>query len=253
MVQFGEGRPDDAQAERRPDAQAEIDVVEGDGEVLRVHPAHRLVDGAAQRQAGRGDGGGAPRRGEQALRPGIVAPRSGEQVVGDADAEHRAAMLQPAAGVEQPGADRADLRPHGAGDHLRQPVGGDDVDVVVEQQQDLAARLGRGAVVQRGEVERAGRGQDAQARVAAQAVEQGVGRRRLAAVVHHQHFERGVGGAVQQPVEAAFEQRGAVARRHDDGDQGERVGPRPADARQQREAELLATNLGPEPAETSPR
>ena len=65
-------------------------------------------------------------------------------------------VLQRAVLEQQLGADRADARRAGI-DHLRQPVGGDDFGVVVQQQQVLASRVRGTEVDDGGEVERLAR------------------------------------------------------------------------------------------------
>ena len=220
MIQLGARRADHPPA-ARAHAQAEVDIIVGDCEVLGFEPAHRVEHRAAQGHAGtshRRDAAGVAQHPAVAR---IVARGAAAQMRRNAArADGNAGVLQRAVGIQQPRTDDADVRSLRQGDHLAQPAWVDHLRVVVEQHDDLAARLPHGGVVQRGPVERTGVGQDADAWVCGQAGQQPRGAAFAAVVVQDQHFDRGVVGAVQDPIDAACKQRGMVAGWDDDGDEG---------------------------------
>lgn len=220
VIQFGARRADHPPA-TRAHAQAEVDIVVGDREMLGFQPAHRVEHRAAQRHAGPGHRRDAARVAQQPAMARVVARGAATQMRrGAARADGNAGVLQRAVGIQQPCADDADVRSLRQGDHLAQPARVDDRGVVVEQHDDLAARLPHGGVVHGGPVERSGVGQDADAWVGGQAGQQPRGAAFAAVVVQDQHFDRGIIGAVQDAVHATCKQRGTVAGRDDDGDEG---------------------------------
>ncbi len=123
MGQDGLGRPHRLPA-GSPEAQAEIDVVEIDREGHGIETAHRPVLVAGDREAGGGDRGnlvGDPHPAEMARRFGRAAAQDMTRLAAEADDD--AGMLEAPVLVEELGTDRADLRPHGLGDHRVEPVG----------------------------------------------------------------------------------------------------------------------------------
>src|SRR5712664_2217442 len=99
-------------------------------------------------------------------------------------------MLDPAVIIKELGADRTDFRPHGMRHHLVQPTGMNDVGIVVEEKENLTARMLRGGVVERREVERAGLCQDPNSGIRCESLEQIERGRFLAAIVDDYDLER---------------------------------------------------------------
>ena len=65
-----------------------------------------------------------------------------------AHAQNNASMLDTAIAIEQLGADRADIRPDGVGDHLLQPAILDHIHVVVEHDQDVTCGRQHSGIIQ---------------------------------------------------------------------------------------------------------
>jgi hypothetical protein len=102
MLQLDVRRPNDLEA-GMTDANAEVDVVRLDREPL-VESPDLVVDRASCRQT----------RGRDALKPAI--------------------------GVVELGSNRSDLGPNRAADHLLEPIGLNDLDIVVEEDAHLSFR-----------------------------------------------------------------------------------------------------------------
>ncbi len=146
-----------------------------------------------------------------------------------AAAEHDAGVLDAAVGIEQLGARGAHLGARHEGDQLAEPPGLDHLGVVVEQEQDLAASLLRRPIVQRREVEGTGLGQHPHPGVLRQPLEQGERLGPLTTVVDDQEFDGSVIGPGEHAIGAARQEVGAVARGHDDRDEGLGFRRRPLD------------------------
>ena len=162
----------DQRRERRPHhaqpggagAQAEIDVVIGDGEVLLVEAAEPLERIAPDQHAGARHRAERLPRAEPPLRPRRIRRHADVPMAGvAAKPGDDAGVLQGSIGVKQLRADDRRLRIIETGDHLLQPSRRDDLDVVVEQQQQRPVAERRAAIDRAGEVERRGADLDAEA------------------------------------------------------------------------------------------
>ena len=139
----GEGRRDEDVAQAALlDLDAEVDVVEGDGEILLVQAADGEEGLGPHEQAGRRHGRDLVRAG-RAGEIAVIAPlQPGEGVTGHAAvAEDDAAMLYRVVGVQQLQPHRSDVGTLGDAQHVRQPALAGEEDVVVQQQQEVARRL----------------------------------------------------------------------------------------------------------------
>ena len=104
-----------------------------------------------------------------------------------------------------------------------------DQDVVVEQEQDLAVRLGDRLVVDRRVIEGTGTGEDPHPRVGGEAIEEAERRRFAAIVVGDDHLEGRIIGGHKQSAEAFAQDIGPVAGGNDHRHERSRAGDRPAD------------------------
>ena len=228
VVELGERGPEVAVA-RRANLEAEIHVVERHRQRVLVQAADLLVDRLADHEAGGGDGGivlHQPGAIEPALGPAGKIP---EGVSGhSADAENDAGVLDRVVGVIEHGPDAANLRPQGMAGHFFQPIRRDDLEVVVEQGDHVARRLLHREIVNRGIVERrvvfqhARRMPRGQQRVQAvgQRGEEGQRRRLIRAVVDEQDLKPRISRVLEEALDAALDQRDAIARGDDDRDEG---------------------------------
>ena len=224
MLEFGIGCPDIA-ITRLAQAKAEIDVVERDLEVDRVHAAHFKVDRLADHHAGRRDGGerldqcGATRIAFATCRH--AAMRMRRQA---ADAEEDARVLKRHVGVPQARAHRTHARLQREARHFRQPFGRQHLDVVVDQRHQFAPRLGDGIVVDLRVVEGAVVSQHPNlgslGQLAKVVERPGIVR----PVVDQQDLERRVGRARKDRIDALAGQFGRVARRDHDRNHRSRLG-----------------------------
>ena len=73
---------------------------------------------------------------------------------GAGEAEHGTGVLDGVVGVVEHGADAADIGAHGMRHHFVEPVGGEDLEVVVEEGEDRSFGGADGEIVDRGEIER---------------------------------------------------------------------------------------------------
>ncbi len=208
-----ERRPHVAQASLAH-AQAEIDVVKGDHEIL-VEAAHREIRLLADEQARGGNRGEILREPRAALVAGSV----GTQVlVAVADAQDDSRMLDRAIGIEQPRADRTHLGAQRVREHFLEPAGVDDLEVVVQQAHHVSVRLRDGEVVQGREVEWADIAQDARSTKALEASQVVEGRRIAALVIDDEQFIISITGLREQRLYARLQQLVAIARRDDQAD-----------------------------------
>src|SRR5262249_42187073 len=114
-------------------AQTQIDVIEGDRKAL-VEATHLLEHRAAQHQTGARDAREVLHRPQSSPHAGVIAGKETVRMAARAPrAEDHAAMLYRAVGIEQPGADDADLLAQRVFQHPLQPVGVEYFHVVVEK------------------------------------------------------------------------------------------------------------------------
>ena len=132
-----------------------------------------------------------------------------------AHAEDEAGVLDPSIGVVEPGAHRAHLRSLRLLQHGGEPVGLDDLGVVVEEDEVLAPGLGSAEVVEGGEVERSRVRIDPP--LVGDAVEARERLRLGAVVVQHDDLVARVARLLLDAPEALLEQGPPVPRRDDDG------------------------------------
>ena len=119
----------------------------------------------------------------------------------------QAAVLQTAVRVEQPCPGGADVRPERLRAERGQPPAPECLDVVVEEQQDVAPRRLRASVVQRRPVEGPGIGQHADVGAVGEALDQGQGLRVGGSVVDQDDLNAGVhGGRRSDGVDAGAEE-----------------------------------------------
>src|SRR5262245_2433086 len=137
-----------------PDLEAEIDVVENDSQAF-VEAANLVEDAAWHHHARAGNRAAvACEIGKAQVARRLSWPRS-ERIGGHAiDPDDHAGMLYTAIAIEQPRSHRANLWPLCVLEHRRQPVGMNDLDVVVQEEQLLAARMRDAEVVDRRVIER---------------------------------------------------------------------------------------------------
>lgn len=219
MIQLGARRADHTPAPRAR-AQAKVEIVVGDREMLGFQPAHCLEHRATQGHAGTGHRRDTARLAQHPAMPRIIACGTTAKMRGDrARTDRHASVLQRPVRIQQPRADDADVRLLRQHDHLVQPRRVDDIDIVVEQHNDFAACMADAGVVHGRPVERPGMRQDAHAWVGSQACQQARGAAFPAVVVHDEQLDRLVIGAVQNPLDAAGKQRGTVAGGDNDGDE----------------------------------
>ncbi len=182
MEQLRERREHDAVAEFAK-TQAQIEIVEGDGEMRLVQPADLVEHAAPDGETGARHRQHAARHGDLAVMARLGPSGEAQHMRRrDAGAEQDAGMLQRAVRVQQFRPDRADIGAQRVADQFAQPCRVDHLDIVVEQHDDFAARLRHRRVVDGGEVERAGMAQHAHARIGRQ-VTQRLGRHVLGTVV----------------------------------------------------------------------
>ncbi len=130
--------------------QAEIDVVVHYAMRL-VEAVHRLEDRAPHHHAGAGDAKQVALAKREAEIAGVIGGGEAEGMAGAAGhgaGQEHAGMLYLAIGIKQLRAHHADLGPFGLGHQHAQPVGGQHLDVVIEEQQVIAAGCGRAQIVQ---------------------------------------------------------------------------------------------------------
>ena len=215
MNQIRVRRPDDAITALRQ-AQTKIDVVEGDAEIHFIESAQLFEHRFARRHARAGDGRTILLEHCTIEIARMPARNIRKRVPGHSpETNNHAAMLQGAVGIPEPRAHRADLRARGVTDHLGQPTGVIDLRVVVEKNEDVAARRRRSAIVQPAVVERAVLNNDANALVRLALAKK---RARLffdRAIIDHDDFERLVIGPRSNAFNAAFQQSHSIARRND--------------------------------------
>ena len=201
--QLGEGRIYHAVA-LPDDLLAVFDIAE-DERVIFVKTAGFSKYLAPRGKAGAGHSRGVPVPGRAAKRATAAFSLAGEDVAGVSfHPDHNAGVLEDAVRVEQPGAHHADLgQAEPAGD-LSQPIGFDDLDVVIQEQQPIAARLAGAQVVGGGIVERARVCDDAHLR---KRLELGVirqGLRFLAVVLNQDDLEPRVARQAEQRADTAL-------------------------------------------------
>ena len=152
MVELGKGGKHVGVA-RLPHTDTEIHIVEGHGIAL-VQAVHLIIDLPADEQAG----GGIAVNILHIVQPPHVAIGCRREILVQvarhaADAKADAGMLNGVIGVEQLCTHTAHPLLLGVHDHFLQPVGGDDLGIVVEQQQVFAggillAKVVQGAVIE---------------------------------------------------------------------------------------------------------
>ena len=185
----------------RAHPQAQVDIAEIDRETGGVETADSVEHLPPHDQAGAGH----RRHLADVIKPphiaALVGANTGQAVAGDIAADQmQAGVLHRLVGVEQHGADRANRRPNGEGDHLGQPVGAQGLAIIVEETEDVAGRVPRRVIVKGGVIERPGGVAQAQARARRQPREQGVAGRLAAIVVDQDDLEIRIGGVVQHRV-----------------------------------------------------
>lgn len=204
----------------RPHAQAEIDVVVGDGQVCFLETADGVEYVMPHGHAGARDGGHTARVVQHFPMPWVVARRATQQMCGHrAWPQRHAGVLDRSIRIQQARTDHTDLRTQRQFHHLGQPIGVERFDIVVEQHKDFATRHPGRGVVHRGPVERTRVAQHAHTLIGCQSIQQPRRASVAAVVVDDQQFEGGVVGAVQDRIDATRQQRGTVACGDDDGDQ----------------------------------
>ena len=208
---------------RRLDAQAQIDVVEGDRQRL-VEAADLFEHGSAHAQARGGDGRkrlGEARAAEVPVVPALPAQM---RVCREARHQHQARMLDGVVGVPELGSDGADLGALRVRDQLGEPVRGDDLDVVVEEDQVIPPRLPRGFVVDAREIEREGIFEETDGPLVLQGMEICDRALLVAAIVYQNDFVRRVSGLVANAFDTLAHELLAVPGWNDDRNQRARLG-----------------------------
>ena len=154
MVEHGEGG-EHVLIAGVPDPDAEVHVIEGHRKAL-VQAAHLLVQVAADHEAGAGDAVDVVGVDQAAHIAGVGHLEVLVHMGGQGQmAKAQTGVLDGVVGVEQLGAHAAHPLLLGEHDHFLQPAGGDDLGVVVEEQQvftggKLGAEVVQGAVVEAG-------------------------------------------------------------------------------------------------------
>ncbi len=168
-------------------------------------------------------------------------------------------MLQRSVRVEEASSDGSDLGSQRVGHHLVEPARPDHLGVVVEETDELALGPLDGLVVDRREVEGLVVPEDPRAR-AFELGEVGERSRVAALVVDEDELVVPVGRLRADALDAASEERLAVACRDDDGDEGSRLRDRIPDvvgaresSRLDRESEVLGDGLARLRGDASPR
>src|SRR5438067_458668 len=214
-------RPDDA-ITGLSQAQAKIDVVEGHAKIDFVESfqlfEHRFAHGHA-----RSGHRGTVLLEHRAVKISGMPPRNVRKRVTRhaAEPEHDAAMLQRPVRVPETRPDRADFRSRRVADHLRQPAGIVDLSVVVQKNQDVAARFCRRAVVQPTVIKRSALSDDANVLLFYRAEESD--RLRFdRAVIDDDYFEWAIFGPRSNALDATLQQLWAISRRDDNRDERRR-------------------------------
>ena len=137
-----------------------------------------------------------------------------------ADPEHHPGMLDRVVGIQQLGADHADIRPRRPARNGRKPLRVGHLGVVVEEHQHIGRCRRRRRIVEPGVVEWARVGDDQDARVLPQPLQQLERRGLVRSVVDQDDADPPlrVGRAVPNAVQARRQQVGVVFRRDDDVD-----------------------------------
>ncbi len=216
----GVGRPDDEVA-GLPHLEAQVHIVVRHLEGFFVQPADLFVDRAADHQAGGGDRAVVLVHLQAIHVTGRIGRKADEGVVcRAAQAQHDAAVLDGAIGVQQLGPHDADLGPLRMVEHGVQPVAAQRGRVVVQQDEVLASRHTRRRVVDGGIVERMRIAQHADARVVhrLQPVQPRTCGKLGTLVVHQDDFVILVGGLFQEGAHASLHHGELVLGRDDDGD-----------------------------------
>lgn len=229
MDQLGEWRPEDLQAELI-DAQAHVHIVEGDGVAYLVHALDLQIKVAAQDQAGGGAGALTTSKMVEAQIAGIVAQpvvaRMGGQAV---DADDDTGVLHHIVLPQQLGAYRSNIRSYGQTHHFLEPVGMQDLDVVVDQPDVFPRGELDTDIVQGGVVEGIGVRQDAYtAGLEFVEVLQGLGIAGL--VVDDDEFQIRVVGLGQQTFHAGMQELVGIPGGNDQADLGQSLGQWPVGA-----------------------
>ena len=142
-------------------AQAKVDVVESDAEVLLIEPIELVENGFAQNHARPGYGRTILLEEGAVEISGMAARNVRKRMTGHtAQAENHATVLESSVRIPKPRADRADSQSRRVTDHFREPAWIVDLGVVIQEHEDLALRLRRGAVVETAVVEGTGFIQD---------------------------------------------------------------------------------------------
>src|SRR5256714_13867559 len=122
-----------------------------------------------------------------------------------AEPEHDAAMLQRPVRIPETRADCADFSACRVADHFRQPAGIVDLSVVVQKNQDIAARFCRRAVVQPTVIERSALSDDANVLLLDRAEESD--RLRFdRTIIDDDNFERSIVGLRSNALNATLQQ-----------------------------------------------
>ena len=227
VIEFGERRPE-IEVTGGADFQAEVDVVEGDGEVFLVEAADLVENLFADEETGGSDGAVVLDEAGAVEDAFGAAVEIAERVAGDAaEADDDAGVLHGVVRIVEHRADTADLGAQGLRDHLVEPVGVDDFEVVVEEAEDGALGLLGGEIVDRAVIERCVVGDDPDGRFFRDLFEIRQRRRIIGAVVDDEDFVVRIRGLREDAVHAALEELEAVARgdeeRNHRGLRGQRV------------------------------
>ena len=210
------GRVDEARA-GAPGSQAERNVAVGDAVTLVV-ATDALEQVSTDHLAGAHHGKvvtvdvGRPERPPGTLRKAVEDQPAHVHVHTD----HHPRVLDQTIGVKELGPHDADARELGEADHLLEPAGIADLDVVVEEEEQLAARRPRPGVARRRVVEVALEGHDRREAIAAQLVVELVYSRIQAEGVDEDDLLARIARPPQHTVDALLDELGLVARRDDD-------------------------------------
>ena len=144
--------------------------------------------------------------------------------------ENHAAVLQSPIRIQQLGPNGTNAGAQCMRHHLPQPAAVDHLDVIIEEQQDLARRDGGGTVVQISEVERPRKCQHLNTGHSCQSVQQLKRRRIAAAIVDDQDLEAGIVRSLEQAIDARRQKIVVIPGGDDHRHQWRRIGYRPRNA-----------------------
>jgi hypothetical protein len=194
--------------------------------LIGIETADLEEDLAPDEQAGCGDGGKILLEeiavGLAGRAPGVGLPSVGSDA---ADAENHPGVLDAIIGIVEFGADAADFRAEGLADHFIEPITVNDLEVVVEQADERCGGLTDAKIIDGGEVEFSGEGDDADGRRRGRGAGVDLSNRGeviegggiVGTVIDDEDFKSWISGFGEKALDARFQEVESIAGGNDEG------------------------------------